>query len=164
MGKSDVMWLRHSFSGVPGPDGESCWPFLGKWCDGGEGTNQRKSGTRHLAAGAALWPRLAEMLVGHMNNEPSSEFTESTEPLADVLHTRRLGGSHERTSYFDPLHHQTVAMIHFTTNTAALKREQMNYWTHRGRIKTLPTIKTIWLFFLIIILWIFSLEHFRLQR
>lgn len=58
--------------------------FWANWCDVGEWMGKRKSGIWHLAVRTALWPRLVERWVGHINNKPTAE------PLwlaGDVLHS-----------------------------------------------------------------------------
>lgn len=58
--------------------------FWANWCDRGEWMGKRKSGIWHLAVITALWPRLVECWVGHINNKPTAE------PLwlaDDVLHS-----------------------------------------------------------------------------
>lgn len=48
--------------------------FWANWCDGGEWMGKRKSGIWHLAVITALWPRLVECWVGHINNKPTAEL------------------------------------------------------------------------------------------
>ncbi len=91
--------------------------FWANWCDGGEWMGKQKSWTWHLAVITALWPRLVQCWVGHMNNKPTAE------PLwlaGDVLHSHHPSQTgdhwwewisllklvtlnHEKTRYFNTM-------------------------------------------------------------
>lgn len=58
--------------------------FWANWWDGGEWMGKRKSGIWHLAVRTALWPRLVERWVGHINNKPTAELLWLAD---DVLHS-----------------------------------------------------------------------------